>query len=156
MRAIQRFSLRCASISRENLKSPVNRKFAASRSNMRRNVLWLFAICAFSGVGVAQEQYRGGIVYGPKAAFNISALEGWVLDNESGVNQGLPCVLYPKRESWADARTVMYAKIASTQYEDAEKFVAAAIKDMEKTHGKPKEKIASGKTRDGHGYFINE
>src|SRR5947199_846787 len=103
-----------------------------------------------------QENYRGGIVYGPKAAFNISAPEGWVLDNESGAEQGLPCVLYPKGESWADARTVMYAKIASTQYEDAEKLVAAAIKDMEKTHGKPKEKIASGKTRDGHGYFINE
>jgi len=104
----------------------------------------------------AQENFRGGIVYGPKGAFNISAPEGWVLDNESGAEQGLPCVLYPKGESWADARTVIYAKIASTQYEDAEKFVAAAIKDMEKTHGKPKEKIASGKTRDGHGYFINE
>ncbi len=104
----------------------------------------------------AQEKYKGGIVYGPKAAFNISAPEGWVLDNESGVNQGLPCVLYPKGESWADARTVIYAKIASTQYEDAEKFVAVAIKEMEKTHGKPKEKIASGKTKDGHDYFINE
>ncbi|PYK62963.1 MAG: hypothetical protein DME50_18380, partial [Verrucomicrobia bacterium] len=35
-------------------------------------------------------------------------------------------------------------------------FVAMAIKDMEKTHGKPKEKVASGKTADGHDYFINE
>src|SRR5436190_12119378 len=104
----------------------------------------------------AQEKYKGGIVYGPKAAFNISAPEGWVLDNESGAEQGLPCVLYPKGESWADARTVMYAKIASTQYEDAEKFVAAAIKDMEKTHGKPKEKIDKGKTGDGQSFFINE
>jgi tetratricopeptide (TPR) repeat protein len=103
-----------------------------------------------------QEKYRGGIVYGPKAAFNISAPEGWILDNESGRNQGLPCVLYPKSESWADARTVMYAKIASTQFEEVNAFVAMAIKDMEKTHGKPKEKIASGKTKDGHDYFINE
>src|SRR5947199_551312 len=156
MRAIQRFSLRCASISRENLKSPVNRKFAASRSNMRRNVLWLFAICAFSGVGVAQEQYRGGIVYGPKAAFNISAPEGWVLDNESGVDQGMPCVLYPKGSSWSNAKTVMYAKIASTQFEDVNAFVAMAIKEMKKTHGAPNEKIASGKTKDDQDYFINE
>ncbi|PYK10105.1 MAG: hypothetical protein DME61_04375 [Verrucomicrobia bacterium] len=104
----------------------------------------------------AQEKYRGGIVYGPKAAFNISAPEGWVLDNQAGVEQGLPCVLYPKSESWADARTVMYAKIASTQFEDVNAFVAMAIKDMEKTRGKPKEKIASGKTKDGHDYFINE
>jgi hypothetical protein len=106
--------------------------------------------------GSAQENFRGGIVYGPKAAFNISAPERWVLDNESGKNQGLPCVLYPKGESWAEARTVMYAKIASTQFEDVNAFVAMAIKDMEKTHGKPKEKIASGKTKDGYDYFINE
>jgi hypothetical protein len=104
----------------------------------------------------AQSQYPGGIVYGPKAAFNIGAPAGWVLDNQSGVEQGLPCVLYPKGESWADARTVMYAKIASTQFEDVNAFVAMAIKDMEKRHGKPKEKIASGKTKDGHDYFINE
>jgi len=41
----------------------------------------------------AQENYRGGIVYGPKAAFNIAAPGGWVLDNQAGVEQGLPCVL---------------------------------------------------------------
>src|SRR5207253_6334728 len=112
----------------------------------------VFAMVSIS----AQENYRGGIVYGPKAAFNISAPEGWVLDNQAGVEQGLPCVLYPKSESWADARTVMYAKIASTQFEDVNAFVAMAIKDMEKTRGKPKEKIASGKTKDGHDYVINE
>src|SRR4029453_4826895 len=104
----------------------------------------------------AQSQYPGGIVYGPKAAFNISAPEGWVLDNQAGAEQGMPCVLYPKGQSWADARTVMYAKIASTNFEDVNAFVAFAIKGMEKTHGKPKEKIASGKTKDGHAYFINE
>jgi hypothetical protein len=103
-----------------------------------------------------QENYRGGIVYGPKAAFNISAPEGWVLDNESGANQGMPCVLYPKGSSWSDAKTVMYAKIASTQFQDVNAFVAMAIKEMMKTHGAPKKKIASGKTKDGHPYFINE
>src|SRR5712691_9600322 len=89
-----------------------------------------------------QPEYPGGIVYGPKAAFNIGAPDGWVLDNESGTQQGLPCVLYPKGESWADARTVMYAKIAGTQYEDVNAFVATAIKEIAKTHGKPHEKIA--------------
>ncbi len=113
----------------------------------------LLFICARS---FGQENYRGGIVYGPKAAFNISAPEGWVLDNESGANQGMPCVLYRKGSSWSEAKTVMYAKIASTQYEDVDKFVAMAIKEMMKTHGAPKEKIVSGKTRDGHDYFINE
>jgi len=27
---------------------------------------------------------------------------------------------------------------------------------MEKVHGKPKEKVDTGKTADGHAYFINE
>src|SRR5947207_8798196 len=119
----------------------------------------LVACIALSLGGVrsfGQENYRGGIVYGPKAAFNISAPEGWVLDNESGVDQGMPCVLYPKDSSWSNAKTVMYAKIASTQFEDVNAFVAMAIKEMKKTHGAPKEKIASGKTKDGHDYFINE
>jgi hypothetical protein len=115
---------------------------------------WL-ALLASASIS-AQETYLGGIVYGPKAAFNIGAPGGWVLDNESGKEQGLPCVLYPKGESWADAHTVMYAKIASTQYEDLNAFVVVAIKDMKAKHGTPKEKIVSGKTQDGHDYFINE
>ena len=103
----------------------------------------------------AQEQYPGGIVYGPKAAFKIDAPEGWVYDPKSGKSAGAP-VLYPKGESWAGAKTVMYGKIAGTDFEDANLFVASAIEAMEKVHGKPKEKIEQGKTGDGHDYFINE
>src|SRR5262249_44793680 len=62
----------------------------------------------------------------------------------------------PKGESWADARTVMYAKIASTEFEDVNAFAAWAIKGMKAKHGTPKEKIASGKTKGGYDYFINE
>ena len=113
---------------------------------------WLAMVVSIS----AQATYPGGIVYGPKAAFNIAAPEGWVLDNESGQEQGLPCVLYRKGDSWADARTVMYARIASTKYEDVNAFVTDAIKEMKAKHGTPKEKIASGKTDDGHDFFINE
>jgi hypothetical protein len=113
-------------------------------------VLSFLCVCVFA------QNYPGGIVYGPKAAFNIAAPEGWVLDNTSGVEQGLPCVLYPKGSSWSDAKTIIYAKIASTQYENVEAFVTVAIKEMKKTHGTPKQKIASGKTHDGRSYFINE
>jgi hypothetical protein len=61
-----------------------------------------------------------------------------------------------KGESWADARTVMYAKIASTEYADAEKFAAVAIKQMESKHRRPKEKIDKGVTGNGQQFFINE
>jgi hypothetical protein len=122
---------------------------------MKPLLLGCIALLLCSSV-LAQENYRGGIVYGPKAAFNISAPQGWVLDNEAGAGQGLPCVLYPKGSTWADAKTIMYAKIASTQYEDVDKFVAIAIKEMKDRHGLPKQKIESGKTGDGKPYFINE
>ena len=125
---------------------------------MKSPILAGFLFClVFVVVSVcAEETYPGGIVYGPKAAFNIAAPAGWVLDNESGVNQGLPCVLYPKGQTWANARTIMYAKIASTEFEDVNTFVAFAINGMKDRHGLPKEKIASGKTHDGHAWFINE
>src|SRR6266550_6942485 len=120
-------------------------------------------ICGFLAVAIssictllAEETSPGGIVYGPKAGFNISAPEGWVVDNESGKGQDLTCVLYPKGSSRSDAKTVMYAKLAGPQWEDVNAFVAMAIKEMKAKHGTPKEKIASGKTKDGFPYFINE
>ncbi len=114
--------------------------------------LAISSICMLRG----EETTPGGIVYGPKASFNISAPEGWVVDNESGKGQDLPCVLYPKGSSWSGAKTVMYAKVASPQWEGVNAFVAWAIQGMKAKHGTPKEKIASGKTKDGHDYFINE
>jgi tetratricopeptide (TPR) repeat protein len=97
-----------------------------------------------------------GTVYGPKAGFSISAPEGWVADNESGKEQDMPCVLYPKGSSWLDAKTVMYANIAGPEFEGVNAFVATAIEEMKAKRGIPKEKIATGKTKDGHDYFINE
>lgn len=120
-------------------------------------------ICGFFALAIssictllAEETSPGGIVYGPKAGFNITAPEGWVVDNESGKGQDMPCVLYPKGSSWSDAKTVMYANIASPEFEGVNAFVATAIKEMKAKHGTSKEKIASGKTKDGHDYFINE
>jgi tetratricopeptide (TPR) repeat protein len=111
---------------------------------------------ATANVRVQGEKDPAGIVHGPKAGFNITAPEGWVLDTESGKGQDMPCVLYPAGSSWADAKTGMYAKVASPQWEGVNAFVAMAIKEMKAKHGTPKEKIASGKTKDGHDYFINE
>src|SRR6266446_1312779 len=138
-------------------QSGVVKTFAQPPAIFMKSLPIVCIVLLLAGVrSFGQEKYRGGIVYGPKAAFNISAPEGWVLDNEAGAEQGLPCVLYPKDSSWSDAKTIIYAKIASTQFEDVNAFVALAIKEMQKTHGAPKEKIASGKTKDGHDYFINE
>ena len=109
-------------------------------------------ICLVHG----EETSPAGMVHGPKAGFDIAAPEGWVLDTEAGRGQGFQCVLYPKGSSWRDGKTVMYANVASPQWEGAEAFVAWAIQGMKSKHGIPKEKIASGKTKDGHEYFVNE
>ena len=119
-------------------------------------LLSLLTVSTFFPCLQAQETLPGGTVYGPKTAFNISAPEGWVVDNEAGKEQEMPCVLYPKGSSWTDAKTVMYANIAGTEFEGVNVFVSYAIKEMAAIHGKPKEKIASGKTKDAHDYFINE
>ena len=119
-------------------------------------ILTSLALAAFSSGMFAAGTFHDGIVSGPKAAFKIDAPEGWVLDGQAGVDQGMPCVLYPKGSSWADAKTVMYAEMAGPEYEGVNGFVEMAIKEMKAKHGTPKEKIASGKTKDGHDYFINE
>jgi hypothetical protein len=151
--AVFRFSPEFASIVQR--KESILSKEALKLLHLMKSIFLVVALVVCGGV-FAQETYPGGIVYGPKAAFKIDAPPGWVLDNSVGVEQGLPCVLYPKGSTWADANAIMYAKIAGTQYEDVEKFVGTAIQQMEKVHGKPKEKVGIGKTGDGQPYFINE
>ncbi len=115
--------------------------------------VFLLAIFADSSA----DQVPFGIVYGPKAAFNIAAPEGWVIDNTAGANDGLPCVLYQKGDTWDNANPLMYAKIASTSVEDADSFAKTAIEEMKKQRGEYETKrVESGKTKDGRAYFINE
>src|SRR5437016_13689121 len=55
-----------------------------------------------------------------------------------------------------DAKTKMYANLVRSKWECVEVLVKMAIKEMKAKHGITKKKIASGKTKDGHDYFINE
>ena len=106
---------------------------------------------------VSADQVPFAIVYGPKGAFNITAPAGWVIDNTAGQGNGLPCVLFRKGQSWQKAEPLMYAKIANTSYEDAEEFARTAIEEMKKERGDYEVKrVATGKTKGGETYFINE
>jgi hypothetical protein len=53
-----------------------------------------------------------GIVYGSNHAFSFKAPKGWVLDNESGVGQGVHAVFYEKGGSWEKSKVVAYARAA--------------------------------------------
>lgn len=120
--------------------------------------LLLAGLLLCGAVAPAQAQpSAGGIVYGPKGAFHIGAPQGWVLDPSAGAKQGMPCVLYPKGTTWDTADPLMYAKIASTSYEDFEAFAKDALADMkEKRPGFQWKRIESGRTSGGQPYFINE
>ena len=118
--------------------------------------LTILLLLVTAGKTMAQASV-GGIVYGPKGAFNISAPKGWKLDPTAGAGQGLPCVLYPEGATWETAEPLMYAKIASTDYEDYEAFGRDAVEDMKKNRaGFKMKRVASGKTAGGEAYFINE
>jgi hypothetical protein len=122
-----------------------------------KKILLCFSILLAISVDAIAQPSAGGIVYGPKGAFNISAPKGWKLDPTAGSEQGLPCVLYPDGATWETADPLMYARIASTVCEDYETFVKDALDDMKKKRpGFTMKKVASGKTAGGLPYFINE
>jgi hypothetical protein len=55
------------------------------------------------------DDLNSGLVYGEGHAFWLTAPSGWVLDNSSGVGQGLYAVFYPAGSSWSGSPVVMYA-----------------------------------------------
>ena len=62
-----------------------------------------------------QEKSNSGIIDGKNHAFALTAPDGWVLDNKSGVKQGIYAVFYKKGGSWEKSESVMYANTASLE-----------------------------------------
>jgi len=119
--------------------------------------LILLAVSLVVCMHAAADQVAFATVYGPKGAFNIAAPDGWIIDNSAGAENGLPCVLFRKGQTWETADPLMYAKIASTSAEDAGAFAKKAIAEMKKERGDYEtRRVGSGKTKGGQSYFINE
>ena len=137
------------------LRYKMNSKF--KRRAACAAVLAAFWLCAAVPEAPAQTGAGvGGTVYRDKNGFNLLAPKGWVLDPTAGEDQGLPCVLYPKGSSWAEAAAVMYAEIGSDD-QGYETFANDAIAHMkQKRSGFKWQRIESGKTAHGDPYFINE
>lgn len=72
-------------------------------------------LLSFKLILFGQEDMKTGIIYGNNHAFSLTVPDGWILDNKSGVSQGLYAVFYRKGESWANAVTVMYTNTASLE-----------------------------------------
>jgi len=69
-------------------------------------------------IEICQDSMNSGIIYGKNHAFGLTAPEGWILDNQSGVKYGIHAVFYRKGETWVNAETVMYANTASFEFND--------------------------------------
>jgi hypothetical protein len=93
-----------------------------------RQVLIVFAFL-FSLTSFAQTKYKSGAIYSDKGAYIIDAPQNWVLDNESGLDQGLHCVLYLKDFNWATSPVIMYGQIESDSGITIKSFVDFAMKE---------------------------
>ena len=82
---------------------------------------------AFAGI---TEEGRG-MLFGGDHAFFVKAVPGWVLDNQSGVNQGLHMVFYPKGESWANSPVIIYGRVVpKSKAHTVEDQIKQTVKDF--------------------------
>ena len=112
--------------------------------------LLLFMSCAV----LAEEGY----VHGQNHCYYFNAPSGWLLDNVSGKNQGVPMVFYPMNSSWASATTVIYSRTADfvqgtkTSQEKIKGQVNRVLEEFQKTGDGPALKatlVNSVKSRSG-------
>ena len=93
-----------------------------------------------------------GLVYGSGHSFWISAPNGWILDNSSGVNKGLHAVFYPKGSTWENSIAVMYVNTAERKPDESlDDFIKGDTENFKKK-GSPNIKIQNAepiKTKDG-------
>lgn len=78
----------------------------------KARILFWFFLSLLPPTVDAQEA-NTGILYGPGHAYALSAPDGWVLDNESGVDQGLHAVFHPDGGSWDQSAAVMYTNVVA-------------------------------------------
>jgi len=87
----------------------------AQRGNLRRSprtlcVLAMTIILLSIPVFAANREDASGILYGKDNAYILQAPSGWILDNHSGVSEGLHAVFYPKGSTWKSSDCVMYTR----------------------------------------------
>lgn len=96
--------------------------------NCNKSSIYMFLFITISMCqtvnAVIQEGGRG-LLFGNGHAFSVKAKSGWVLDNQSGVSQGLHMVFYPKGSSWQKSKVIIYGRSVS-------KSMVPTIKDQVK------------------------
>jgi hypothetical protein len=88
-------------------------------------LLLLLASILTSWAEQVEEGYA--VLRGKDYAFQLKAPRNWVLDNESGRDQGLNVVFYPKNSSWASSPAICYARVRTL--DDTVKNIEDQVKD---------------------------
>ena len=84
---------------------------------------------------LSQFYSTSGILHGPGYAFTLVAPPGWVFDDKSGADDGLPAVFYRDGETWPSAKVVMYAKVSALERGQLlDQGIAAAIRRLKRTN----------------------
>ena len=107
---------------------------------MKKFLALVFLLVLCSGGKAQQDTEKSGnnnsgIIYGQDHVFVLTAPKGWVLDNKSGVSQGLQAVFYPEGSSWKSGTVVMYANTyhkRNVTEETLEKVVAGDVTEFKK------------------------
>ena len=109
---------------------------------MKTTILILAALllcCSTMGVRADILEEGVGIVFGADHSFSVKAPKGWVLDNESGVDQGVHAAFYPKGGTWADSVVMAYARARpkTATMKTADEAAKAVVEDF-RANGSPK------------------
>jgi hypothetical protein len=89
-------------------------------------IVWLVAAILYAGEGDT------GLVYGDTHAFFVSAPSGWILDNRSGLANGVHAAFYPQGSNWRDSAAVMYANgVGRSPGESVDSFIADDVRTFQ-------------------------
>lgn len=78
-----------------------------------------------------------GMLFGSDHAFAVTATSGWVLDNQSGISQGLHVVFYPKGHTWSNSPVIVYGRaIPTAEVKSVKAHIENTVSDFQK-HGSP-------------------
>ena len=99
---------------------------------MKRLVIILVLSLVIMTSKSQDSKFPSGLIYGQLAAYQISAVDDWVLDNKAGLGAGLHCVLYLKNSTWEQSSVIMYGKIASTNFKTVKEFTDFAYTEFKK------------------------
>jgi hypothetical protein len=97
----------------------------------RGRILALVFLLAFFPAHAEITEGGSGVLFGSDHAFAVTAKAGWVLDNQSGVGQGLHMVFYPKDQHWPNSPVIIYGRAVTTsEVPDVNTLVANTISEF--------------------------